>query len=337
MNMQNWKQEYMNCTVKKPLPVLSFPGCQLLGYSVNDVVTNSRAQADCIIAIANRYDMAAAIGPMDLSVEAEAFGAQISFSNEEVPTVVGSILSIDEPEKADELTVPKVGDARTGLYVEAIKLAKEQISNRPLLAGCIGPFSLAGRLMDMADVMIACVEEPEMLETVLAKTTAFLTEYIKAMKEAGADGIVMAEPAAGLLSPALNEEFSVPYVKQIFDALKAEDFICCYHNCGPYVPRQLDDILDVDADIYHFGDAIDLDEVKDRIPETVLFSGNVSPVTAFKTGSVDTMKAETLAVLEKCGNMRNFIPSSGCDIPPDASLENADCFFETVAAYYGAK
>ena len=103
------------------------------------------------------------------------------------------------------------------------------------------------------------------------------------------------------------------------------------------MPRQLDDILDVDADIYHFGDAIDLDDVKDRIPETAMFSGNVSPVTAFKTGSVDNMKAETLAVLEKCGNKKNFIPSSGCDIPPDASLENADCFFETVAAYYGAK
>ena len=157
------------------------------------------------------------------------------------------------------------------------------------------------------------------------------------MKEAGADGIIMAEPAAGLLSPALNEEFSVPYVKQIFDAVKSEDFICCYHNCGPYVPRQLDDILEVNADIYHFGDAIDLDEVKDHIPETAMFSGNVSPVTAFKTGSVDTMKAETLAVLNKCGNMKNYIPSSGCDIPPDASLENATCFFETVAAFYGAE
>ncbi len=337
MNMQNWKLEYQNASVKKPLPVLSFPGCQLLGCSVNDVVTNSRLQADCMVAIAKKYDAAAAVGPMDLSVEAEAFGAEISFSNEEVPTVVGSILSIDEPEKAEALQVPKVGDARTGLYVEAIGLAKKEITDRPLLAGCIGPFSLAGRLMDMADVMIACVEEPEMLETVLAKTTAFLTEYIKAMKEAGADGIVMAEPAAGLLSPALNEEFSVPFVKQIFDAVKAEDFICCYHNCGPYVPRQLVDILDVDADIYHFGDAIDLDDVKDRIPETAMFSGNVSPVTAFKTGSVDNMKAETLAVLEKCGNMKNFIPSSGCDIPPDASLANADCFFATVAAYYGEK
>ena len=334
MNMQNWKQEYMNASVKKAMPVLSFPGCQLLGCSVKDVVTNSRVQADCMVAIANKFDMAAAVGPMDLSVEAEAFGAQIAFSDHEVPTVIGSVLDIDEPEKAEKLVKPKVGDARTGIYVEAIRLAKQQITDRPVLAGCIGPFSLAGRLMDMSNVMIACVEEPEMLESVLEKTTEFLTEYITAMKEAGADGIVMAEPAAGLLSPALNEEFSVPYVKRIFETLKNDDFICCYHNCGPYVPRQLDDILEVGADVYHFGDAIDLDDIKDAIPQTVLFSGNVSPVTAFKTGTLDTMKEETATVLSKCGGMKNFIPSSGCDIPPDASLENAACFFETVSAYY---
>ena len=218
MNMQNWKQEYKKNNVKKSLPVLSFPGCQLVGCSVKDVVTNSRAQADCMIAIAKKYDMAAAVGPMDLSVEAEAFGAGIAFSDHEVPTVIEPILDVDEPEKAEELTLPKVGDARTGIYVEAIRLAKQEIIDRPVLAGCIGPFSLAGRLMDMSGVMIACVEEPEMLEGVLAKTTAFLKEYIKAMKEAGANGIVMAEPAAGLLSPALNEEFSVPYVKEIFES-----------------------------------------------------------------------------------------------------------------------
>ena len=335
MNMQQWKQDYKNAPVKKPLPVFSFPGCQLLGCSVKEVVTNSRVQADCMIAIAKQYDMAAAVGPMDLSVEAEAFGASVVFSDHEVPTVADPILDIDAPEEAETLHVPKVGDGRTGIYVEAIGLAKCEITDRPVLAGCIGPFSLAGRLLDMSNVMIACVEEPEMLEGILEKTTAFLTQYITAMKEAGADGIVMAEPAAGLLSPALNEEFSVPYVKQIFNALQDENFICCYHNCGPYVPRQLDDILEVGADIYHFGDAIDLNDVKDRIPADVFFSGNVSPVTAFKTGTPQTMKEETLSVLEKCGSMKNFIPSSGCDIPPDASHENAQCFFETVAKYYG--
>ena len=75
------------------------------------------------------------------------------------------------------------------------------ITDRPVLAGIIGPYSLAGRLLDMTEIMILCYEEPEMVESVLEKATEFLIEYAKAFKEAGANGVCMAEPAAGLLSP----------------------------------------------------------------------------------------------------------------------------------------
>ncbi|MBR4868715.1 MAG: uroporphyrinogen decarboxylase family protein [Clostridia bacterium] len=335
MNMQQWLNEYQANPIKKAMPVLSFPGVQLLGCSVKDVVTNGVVQADCMKAIAERYpNMAAALGPMDLSVEAEAFGAQVHLCETEVPTVVGAVLDIDDPDTAEQLAIPTVGSGRTGEYIKAVSLAKEKITDRPVFSGCIGPFSLAGRLMEMSNAMIACVEEPEMLETVLDKATTFLIAYIKVLKEAGADGIVMAEPAAGLLSPVLNEEFSVPYVKQIVDAVKDESFVFCYHNCGPYTPRLVGDLLTVGADIYHFGDAIGLEEVRDQIPGNVMFSGNVSPVSCFKTGDSQTMADQTRNVLNSCGNLPNFIPSSGCDIPPDASLENADVFFATVEAFY---
>lgn len=52
------------------------------------------------------------------------------------------------------------------------------------------------------------------------------------MRNAGADGIIMAEPLAGLLSPELATEFSEPYVKEVFDAVKSDDFAAVYHNCG---------------------------------------------------------------------------------------------------------
>lgn len=319
---------------KKPLPVLSFPGVQLIGRSVREVVTDSQVQAECMQAVAEKFPTAAALGPMDLSVEAEAFGAAVHFAEDEIPTVCEPLLDIDRPETVEALAVPPVGAGRTGVYVKAMELAKGMITDRPVLSGCIGPFSLAGRLLDMSNVMIACVEEPEMLEALLEKATRFITAYIQALKAAGADGVIMAEPAAGLLSPALNEAFSVPYVKRIADGVKDENFLFCYHNCGPYTPRQLPDLLTFGADLYHFGDAVDLDEIKDGIPQDVLFSGNVSPVLCFKTGDEENMRAQTKAVLQKCGGMNNFVLSSGCDIPPDASLANTGVFFETAAEYY---
>ena len=103
-----------------------------------------------------------------------------------------------------------------------------------------------------------CYDDPDKVHTVLEKVTEFIAEYCKAFKEAGANGVVIAEPVAGLLSPALAEEFSGPYVKQIVDAVQSEDFIVIYHNCGDNTIRMIDSILSTGSAAYHFGNAIDM-------------------------------------------------------------------------------
>ena len=84
------------------------------------------------------------------------------------------------------------------------------ILDRPVFAGVIGPFSLAARLLDVTEIMVDCYDEPDMVHIVLDKAAEFLTEYCLAYKAAGANGVVVAEPVAGLLSPSLAEEFARP-------------------------------------------------------------------------------------------------------------------------------
>lgn len=229
-DMKRWLEELRGAPVKKAMPVLSFPAIQLMGISVRELISSSDAQARGMHLVAQRTDAAASVSLMDLSVEAECFGSAIRVSDEEVPTVVGSIVSTEEEARA--LAVPPVGAGRTGLYIEAIEKAVGLITDRPVFAGVIGPFSLAARLLDVAEIMIYCYEEPDMVHVLLEKATQFITEYCKAYKEAGANGVVIAEPVAGLLSPALSAEFSGPYVKQIVDAVQDDSFLVIYHNCG---------------------------------------------------------------------------------------------------------
>ena len=212
MNMRQWTAEQIAAPVKKSVPVLSFPCTQLLGITVQELINDSDLQAKGMKMVADRCPTAAAVSMMDLSVEAEAFGSEIRVSDDEVPTVIGAIL--EEPEDADKLEVPAVGVGRTGLYVEAIGKAVKLITDRPVFAGVIGPYSLAGRLMGMTEIMINCYEEPEMVHTAMEKATQFIIAYIKSFQDVGAHGVVMAEPATGLLSPTWLAEVSHPYVKR---------------------------------------------------------------------------------------------------------------------------
>jgi len=334
-NMKQWVADTLAAPTKKPMPILSFPAIQKMGITVKELIASSDLQAQCMKIVADEIDAAASVSLMDLSLEAECFGSTIRVFDDEVPTVIGSIVSSEED--ADALQVPEIGAGRTSIYIEAIEKAVKLIEDRPVFAGVIGPFSLAGRLMDVTEAMIYCYDEPDMVHTVLEKVTDFMIKYILEYKKVGANGVAIAEPLAGLLSPGLAEEFSADYMKKIVDAVQDDEFIVIYHNCGNCTIQQIDSILEIGAPIVHFGNAIDMAEMMTHIPADVIASGNVDPAGQFKNGSVESIKRETKEIMGKCCKYPNFVISSGCDIPPMAKWDNIKAFFEAAEEFYQGK
>lgn len=328
MNIRDLLRDAAKPGCKKALPILSFPAVQKLGVTVEALVKSSALQAQAMAMIAQDTATIAAVSPMDLSVEAEAFGAQVRFTADEVPAIVGQLVSGED--EAAALAVPDLSAGRASLFIEAVRAAKELILSKPVLAGMIGPFSLAGRLMDVTEIMYLCFDEPETVHTVLLKATQYLIAYGQSMKAAGADGMIMAEPLAGILSPELAEEFSMPYVKQIIDTLQEEHFAIIYHNCGNSVPRMLERIYALGAATYHFGNAVSMEAILKATPADILVMGNIDPAGQFAYGSVDSITSATHELLSKCGAYANFIPSSGCDLPAHAKWDNIHAFFEAV-------
>ena len=334
-NMKKLLRDTLSSRVKKAMPILSFPSVQLMGISVRELISSSELQAKGMKLVADRVDSMASLSMMDLSVEAEAFGSKVNFSDNEVPTVLAPIVTSEE--EADALKVPEPTAGRTGIYIDAIKRASKEIADRPVVAGIIGPFSLAGRLLDVSEAMIYCYDEPDMVHKVLEKATEFLIAYAREYREAGAAAVAMAEPLAGLLSPSLNAEFSVPYVKRIVEAVSDENFAFIYHNCGDGVLSLIGDILKIGADAYHFGNAIDIVDMLEKVPSDTIVMGNIDPAGQFCKGTVESISRATLELLRRADKYPNFIISSGCDIPPQSKWENIDAFFKTVGDFYAAK
>ena len=330
--MVKWFEDIKKSPIKKAMPILSFPSIHLLGVGVKELIFNSELQARGMKAIADRVDSAASVSMMDLSVEADAFGSEIRIADDEVPTVIGHI--IENEEQADALVVPEVGAGRTGLYIEAIKKACLLITDRPVFAGVIGPFSLAGRLLDVSEAMILCYDEPEIVHKVLGKVTSFAINYINAYKAAGANGVIIAEPLAGLLTPGLNEEFSVKYLRQIVSAVQTDSFAVVYHNCGNGTPKMVDAISTIGARAFHFGNAIDLPEMLKLFPSDNIVMGNIDPSSQFRNGTPESIYKAAFDLLEKCHEHKNFVISSGCDIPPMSKWDNIDAFFKAVKDFY---
>ena len=328
MNVSKLLWDVAKADTHRGLPILSFPAAQKLNVTVEQLVKDASLQAQTMEIIATQTETLAAVSLMDLSVEAEAFGAKVQFFTDEVPAVIGQLVS--DMDEAEALAVPDLTKGRAAICVEGIRLAKERITDKPVLAGMIGPYSLAGRLMDVTEIMYICYDEPEAVHAVLEKVTQYLIQYAGAMKQAGADGIVIAEPLAGILSPDMAAEFSHPYVKRIVEAMQAEDFAVVYHNCGNSVSHMLPGIFAIGASAYHFGNAVDMAAVMAAAPADCLCMGNVDPAAQFVQGTPESMTEATNALLAQCGHYKNFVPSSGCDIPYHAKWENIQAFFNAL-------
>lgn len=328
--MKKWIEEVLASEKRIALPIMTHPGIEYVGKTVREAVTDGEVHFAAIKALAERYPSAACTVIMDLTVEAEAFGAKILIPEEEIPTVTERLVS--DAASVEALQVPSLDAGRVPEYLKANRLAVEHITDRPVLAGCIGPFSLAGRLYDMSEIMVAIYIEPDVIMALLDKCTAFLIDYCKALKATGVAGVVMAEPAAGLLSNEDHQMYATPYVKQIVDAVQDDDFTVILHNCGN-TGQCTGAMVETGAAAMHFGNLVDIPQALTEVPEHMLVMGNLDPVGIFKQGTPEQVAAATTDLLEKTRGAKNFVISSGCDLPPAVPEANLEAFFGAVEAY----
>ncbi|MCX6134228.1 MAG: uroporphyrinogen decarboxylase family protein [Ignavibacteriales bacterium] len=329
-DMMKWKQSVLDSKKRLAVPVMTHPGMALRGNTVLATVTNPRFHFEAVQAVAQQYPTGASTMIMDLSVEAEAFGATIRFADDEVPSVTARC--VHDADSIEQLAIPGLTQARVGQWLEASRLAANSISDRPVFAGCIGPFSLAGRLFDVTEVMTAILTEPDSVLALLEKCTQFLMAYVKAFKAAGANGVLIAEPVAGVLSADHCTEFSSNFIKRIVEAVQDDSFLVILHNCGD-TDTLVSSMLSTGAGGLHFGNRCNIVKALEQIPGDTLVFGNIDPVAVFKSGSPKSVRSATLQLLQATKGFSNFVLSSGCDVPPHVPLENIDAFFAALSEF----
>lgn len=329
-NMKEWCREVMASPERIAIPIMTHPGIELCGKTVKQAVTNGEIHAEAIRKLNEMYPAAASTVIMDLTVEAECFGAEIVFTENEVPNVVGRL--VQDHASISALQVPSIHSGRMPEYLKANKLAAEFITDKPVFGGCIGPFSLAGRLYDMSEMMMALYMEPDTIRLLLEKCTELIISYLRAMKETGVNGVIIAEPAAGLVSNEDCSSFSSTYITRIVEELQDDHFMIVLHNCGN-TGHCTAAMIETKAAGLHFGNKIDMVGVLQECPEDILVMGNIDPVGIFKMASPEKIKQETLSLLQKTSQWKNFILSSGCDVPPEVPMENITAFYEALNEY----
>jgi len=221
------------------------------------------------------------------------------------------------------LRVPDpLGGGRMHDRVKSIGLMRRMAGPDMSIVGWIeGPLALAAELRGLNTIMLDFGDDPQFAHDLLAFCADVAIAYAPAQIAAGADTIGMSDAAAGLIGPALYEEFLWPQQKRVLETLRRNhpDVLLRQHMCG-LIDRLYPRMAQLPVDIYEIDFPANLQKARDQLGPTRVLAGNVSTITDLLEGTPERVYAACRRCHEICG--RYYIVGAGCEISPLTPPEN---------------
>lgn len=306
-------------------------GLNSLGYKFAQVHLDAKQMAETAATTPKLFGFDSCVVPFDLCVEAEALGAVINtYPNSEdllYPTIKEKVIN-NEDEM--DINVPSniTERGRIPMMHDAIHIAKNAVGDEvPVGSYVLGPFTLAGQIMELNDLLKLSFKKPDKVGKLLEVLTGVIIAVSKVYEEAGVDYITVREMGAtsDVLSPRVFKNLILPHLEDIFREISVPSVI---HICGKtndiVVPMMESGAKAVSVDQKN-----DIAESRKKLGNDALIFGNYDPYNVLVAGTPELVK-ETV---RKCIDEGVSAVWPGCDIWPTVPPENFKTMMEEINEY----
>jgi uroporphyrinogen decarboxylase len=272
----------------------------------------------------------AAILFSDILVIAEALGLSIHFPDSGGPRVEPPIR---RPSQVHALEIRPVEEVLKYVF-DTILLVKPSI-DVPLIGFSGAPFTVASYLIDSTSKEAFTVtkhwlrEDPDSFHALLQKITQVTISYLKAQIAAGVDVLQIFDSWANVLDEVEFSLFSLPYLKQIVEALRDTGvplIVFCRGSTERVAP-----LVSLAPNAISFDWLRPIDELRRAVPSGIAIQGNFSPAI-FKYPA-EELVTEVRAALRCMQEQRGWIVNLGHGVTPDAPVEQVRLLVDTVQSY----
>lgn len=229
-------------------------------------------------------------------------------------------------------TIDPQKDGRMPEKLKAISLLRKEFGDSVMVTGsAAGPYSSAGLIWGMEELMIKAMTEPELLEEACDFFVDLQSRYIKAQYEAGAHAVWIGdcEAFSGMLSLEQYKKFAFPSCKKLVEKVKSKtDIIVYLHNSEIAVPYLLAE-AQLGVDIISVGPAANIADVKKAMTGVHCFSGNLDPIEVLMRGTPELVASETERIMNICKPGGGYVFCTGEMNPRDVPEDNMRALIET--------
>jgi uroporphyrinogen decarboxylase len=298
--------------------------------------TNPDLACEVTLQPIDRFPLDAAILFSDILTIPHAMDVGLEFEAGEGPKIARPVRSAAD---IDKLKIPDPGH-ELRYVIDAVALIRRELDGRVPLIGFAGsPWTVGTYMVEgggsktFGHIKRMMYESPALLHRLLGVLVRCTIAYLNAQIAAGAQAVMLFDTWGGVLTPAQYEEFSLRYMQQVIEALTRD-------ADGRRVPRivftkgggaWLAKIAAIGCDAVGVDWTTDLKTARAAVGGRVALQGNLDPSALF--APPDTLRSETLRVLESYGEGPGHVFNLGHGITPDVDPQRVAVLVETVRNY----
>ena len=300
-------------------------------YSILELIQTPELACEVTLQPIKAFDLDAAIIFADILPPLMGMGFELDFVRGEGPVLYNPVRSAEEVGKL----VVQPAEETLHFTLDAIKMARAELSNIPLIGFSGAPFTLAayaiegGGSRNYVEAKRFMMNQPAAWADLMSKLSAVVGDYLLAQARAGAQVLQVFDSWVGHLSPADYREYVMPYSKRAIETAKQAGVPVIHF--GTDTAGMLELMRDAGGDVIGVDWRIGLDAAWERLGEGVAVQGNLDPVALFADWPELEVRAKQ--VLEQAGGRPGHIFNLGHGILPGTPVENVRRLVDFVHEY----
>jgi [methyl-Co(III) methanol-specific corrinoid protein]:coenzyme M methyltransferase len=274
------------------------------------------------------YGFDSVVIPYDMCTVPEALGRGVSLyeDSEEIlyPTVPSKWATLDQVEIPDAY----LKKARMPLVDEAIRILASHSNGRFSVGSWVlGPFTMAGQLIELDILLKGTRKDRERVEDFLSRMTDLVIQVARHYQDLEVDYMSIREMGSGtdIISPRVWKTLIQPNLQKIFAALKSPKVL---HICGS-TDLIIEMMNECGADALSVDQKNNVAESRRKLGDEVILLGNFDPYGTLVKMDVSQVEA----VIKKCIDDGVDAVWPGCDLWPDLKKENLEAYVKAVRTH----
>jgi uroporphyrinogen decarboxylase len=299
-------------------------------YSFFERCQTPELAAEITIQPVDQVGVDAAIIFSDILVVPQAMGMEVQMLEGKGPVLPDPIKRYAD---LDKLIRPDVNET-LGYVFDALRLTKNELNGRVPLIGFAGaPWTLLSYMVQgkgsktFDEAKIFCYTQPDTAHRLLQMITDTTIDYLKGQAAAGADLVQIFDSWGGLLSADDFDNISLPYIRQIVEAVKDTVPVIIFAK-GAW--HSLQAMADTGAQGLGIDWCITPELARQFAGNDVTLQGNFDPAKLLLP--IPELSKEVKKMLRAFGGHRH-IANLGHGILPNVPVDHARAFVDTVKEY----